>query len=100
VGDENTPAFSTGFIFRRFLVPAIFLVAIPFPLYLLIQYKAGEWIDVFLLLMVWVLCVLAYWLPIGVFCSAGKPIGPRDFSSAIWYQYRFTFLPWLRVCGC
>jgi enamidase len=65
-GDGTARDSSLASIFRNFVVPAIFLVGIPFPLYLLIQYKAGEWIDVLLMLLVWALCVLVYWLPIGV----------------------------------
>jgi enamidase len=65
-GDGTGRDGSPASIFRNFVVPAIFLVGIPFPLYLLIQYKTGEWVDVLLMLLVWALCVLIYWLPVGI----------------------------------
>ncbi len=59
-------------VLKQFLPPAILLVGIPFPLYLLIQYKSGEWLDVLLMLLVWALAVVAYWLPVGGFLFRWK----------------------------
>jgi len=52
-------------IARRFLLPAVLLVGIPFPSYLLIEYKSGELLDVVLTLAAWAVLAGVYWLPVG-----------------------------------
>lgn len=65
---SKSPASSLSLktIALRFLVPAVLLVGIPFPLYLAIQYKSGELLDVGLTLAAWAVLVLVYWMPVAV----------------------------------
>jgi hypothetical protein len=50
---------------------ALFLTALPFPLYLAIQIKTGTWIDVTLMLLVWAAFLLLFWLPLGFWLRPG-----------------------------
>jgi imidazolonepropionase-like amidohydrolase len=52
-------------------VAALFLTALPFPLYLAIQVKTGTWIDVTLMLLVWAAFLLLFWLPLGLWLRPG-----------------------------
>jgi len=56
---------SLGFVLKQFLLPAVCLVGIPFPLYCIIQYKSGEFLDVVLTLAAWAVLTGVYWLPAG-----------------------------------
>jgi imidazolonepropionase-like amidohydrolase len=57
--------------FSRFVVAALSLTALPFPLYLAIQIKTGTWIDVTLMLLVWAAFLLLFWLPLGFWLRPG-----------------------------
>lgn len=51
----------------RFVLTATLLSGSLFPLYLLIQYRIGEWLDVLLMVAAWAAVVALYWLPTGAF---------------------------------
>lgn len=50
-----------------FLLTAALLSGSLFPLYLLIQYRTGEWLDVLIMGGVWAAVVVLYCLPVGAF---------------------------------
>ncbi len=92
VASGNSPPVSGSFIGRWFLLSAALLAAIPFPLYLVVQYKAGEWLDIILLLLVWAVAVFCYWLPIGVFLFRWKGHWASRFIVGYFFSIPFYFL--------
>ncbi|HXX13818.1 MAG TPA: amidohydrolase family protein [Candidatus Eremiobacteraceae bacterium] len=69
---EPAPRFELTFFLRQFLLPAAFLVGTPFPLYLLVQFKTGDALDVVLLVLVWLVALVCYWLPVGALLFAWR----------------------------
>jgi hypothetical protein len=62
---NSAPRSSLRSIAKQFLLPAAFLTGIPQPLYLAIQFKSGQWVDVLLPFLVWRVVLFLYRLPLG-----------------------------------